>query len=126
MSGVQDERRMEPRSWDPTLHDKNDDIGGTWYENNYPGCACSVPAHIYTFIWEPNLGWSTCYAYGPVILECFQKLADANKLRKYVNVRSQVQSTEWRPAKGIYNLVLKDPHTGREWHDWSQVLVNAI
>ncbi|CAI7593882.1 unnamed protein product [Penicillium viridicatum] len=50
---------------DLTIYDKNEDVGGTWLENRYPGVACDVPAHIYTFPFEPNPDWSTFYASGP-------------------------------------------------------------
>ena len=44
-------------------YEKNDAIGGTWYENRYPGCACDIPAHTYTFPWYPNPEWSGYYSY---------------------------------------------------------------
>lgn len=44
---------------DLTIYEKNPDVGGTWYENRYPGCACDIPSHNYQFTWEPNPNWST-------------------------------------------------------------------
>ncbi|MGB6834612.1 MAG: FAD-dependent oxidoreductase, partial [Candidatus Acidiferrum sp.] len=35
------------------LVEKSDDIGGTWYDNRYPGCACDIPSHLYSFSFEP-------------------------------------------------------------------------
>jgi cation diffusion facilitator CzcD-associated flavoprotein CzcO len=43
---------------DLTIYEKNDDIGGTWLENRYPGCGCDVPSHNYQFTWEPNPDWT--------------------------------------------------------------------
>ena len=40
------------------IYEKNDDVGGTWYENKYPGCACDIPSHGYQFYWDPNPKWS--------------------------------------------------------------------
>jgi cation diffusion facilitator CzcD-associated flavoprotein CzcO len=40
------------------IYEKNDDVGGTWLENRYPGCACDIPAHGYTYSWEGNPNWS--------------------------------------------------------------------
>lgn len=40
------------------IYEKNHDVGGTWLENKYPGCACDIPAHSYTFSWEGNPKWS--------------------------------------------------------------------
>lgn len=43
---------------DFVIYEKNGDVGGTWYENRYPGCACDIPAHAYTYSWEGNPNWS--------------------------------------------------------------------
>ena len=40
------------------IYEKNHDVGGTWLENRYPGCACDIPAHGYTYSWEGNPEWS--------------------------------------------------------------------
>jgi cation diffusion facilitator CzcD-associated flavoprotein CzcO len=37
---------------DLVVYEKNPDLGGTWFENRYPGCACDIPAHNYTFSFE--------------------------------------------------------------------------
>src|SRR5438034_10618429 len=38
--------------------EKSEDLGGTWYENRYPGCACDVPAHLYSFSFDRNPNWT--------------------------------------------------------------------
>lgn len=48
---------------DLTLYEKNPEVGGTWYENRYPGCACDIPSHNYQFTWEPNPDWSALYIF---------------------------------------------------------------
>jgi NADPH-dependent glutamate synthase beta subunit-like oxidoreductase len=40
------------------IYEKNADVGGTWFENRYPGCACDIPSHNYQFTWEPNAEWN--------------------------------------------------------------------
>src|SRR5215510_16015117 len=42
--------------------EKSDDIGGTWWANRYPGCACDIPAHLYSFSFDRNPDWSRMYA----------------------------------------------------------------
>ena len=56
-----------------TVYEANDEIGGTWFVNRYPGVACDVPAHIYSFPFEPNPDWSAYYASGGEILEYFKR-----------------------------------------------------
>ena len=50
------ERQLE--NVDFIIYEKNEDVGGTWLENKYPGCACDIPAHGYTYSWEGNPNWS--------------------------------------------------------------------
>ena len=44
------------------VFEKADDIGGTWRDNLYPGCACDVPSHLYSYSFEPNPNWSRMFA----------------------------------------------------------------
>ncbi len=60
------------------IYEKSDRLGGTWRENTYPGLACDVPAHLYTYSFEPNPEWSSTFARGPEIQAYFERVA-----RKY-------------------------------------------
>jgi cation diffusion facilitator CzcD-associated flavoprotein CzcO len=119
------ERQMEPGTWELTVFEKNAAEGGTWYENKYPGCACDIPAHIYTYSWDPQPNWSSFYAYAPEILEYFKKFSDKHDLHHYVQLNSQVVSATWNDQEGIYKLIIENPQTGEQREDWSHVLVNA-
>jgi cation diffusion facilitator CzcD-associated flavoprotein CzcO len=46
---------------DIRIFEKNSDLGGTWFENRYPGCACDVPSHVYQFSFALNPDWSKLY-----------------------------------------------------------------
>lgn len=63
---------------DLTILEKSGNVGGTWRENTYPGVACDVPAHMYTYSFEPNPDWSHRYAHGSEIQAYFERVA-----RKY-------------------------------------------
>ena len=69
------ERMLEPDSWELTLFEKNEQFGGTWFENTYPGVACDIPSHLYTFSWDPNPDWSHYFAYGGEIQQYFEGFA---------------------------------------------------
>ncbi len=56
---------------DIVVLEKKDSVGGTWRENTYPGAACDVPAHMYTYSFEPNPNWSRFFARGPEIKDYF-------------------------------------------------------
>lgn len=48
-----------PLDLDLTIYEKNPEIGGTWYENRYPGCGCDVPSVNYQFSWAPSPDWTS-------------------------------------------------------------------
>ena len=55
--------RLKQAGYDDfVILEKNDDLGGTWRDNTYPGCACDVPSHLYSFSFELNPGWSRMFA----------------------------------------------------------------
>lgn len=60
---------------DVTVYEKADRLGGTWRENTYPGIACDVPSHLYTYTFAPNPEWSHAFAPGPEILAYFETVA---------------------------------------------------
>lgn len=57
------ERHME--HIEHIIYEKNAEVGGTWYENRYPGCACDIPSHNYQFTWKPNPSWKQLYVGDP-------------------------------------------------------------
>ncbi len=48
---------------DLVCYDKNPSIGGTWYENKYPGCGCDIPSVNYQYSWAPSTHWSSLYVF---------------------------------------------------------------
>ncbi|KAK6380739.1 hypothetical protein LTS17_004939 [Exophiala oligosperma] len=105
------------------IYDKNPSVGGTWYENRYPGCACDVPAHAYTFSFEPNPNWSSFYAYSPEIKKYFEDFADKHSLRPWIQLNTRVLSATWVEEKGIYSVELE--RDGQRFIDWCHILING-
>jgi hypothetical protein len=70
------EKMLTPGSWELTLFEKNPHFGGTWYENRYPGVACDIPAHDYTFTWDPKWDWSHFFGPGDEIQRYFESFAE--------------------------------------------------
>ena len=55
--------------------ERADDVGGTWRDNSYPGCACDVPSHLYSFSFAPNPDWTSTYSHQPEIWAYLRKVA---------------------------------------------------
>ncbi|KAJ9612905.1 hypothetical protein H2200_002846 [Cladophialophora chaetospira] len=89
------------KDYELVCYEKNSGVGGTWFENRYPGCACDIPAHSYTYSFEPNPDWSTFYAYAPEIRTYFERFASKYDLHPFIKLNSRVQSAVWKEEKGI-------------------------
>src|SRR5829696_10524708 len=57
------------------VFERADDLGGTWRDNSYPGCACDVPSHLYSFSFAPNPEWSRSFSRQPEIWEYLRRVA---------------------------------------------------
>ncbi|RDW77743.1 hypothetical protein BP6252_05796 [Coleophoma cylindrospora] len=119
------EKMLTPGSWDLTLFEKNPHFGGTWYENTYPGVACDIPSHLYTFSWDPNPNWSHYFAYGPEIQQYFEGFADRHGSRKYMKLNTKVIEGRWNENEGKWFIKLENQDTKEVTEDWCHVLVNG-
>lgn len=72
------------------IYEKDDDLGGTWRINTYPGIACDVPSHYYTYENEPNGDWSARLPQGAEIQQYLQSIAEKYEVRKYISFNKEV------------------------------------
>lgn len=119
------EKMMVSGSWELTLFEKNEQFGGTWYENTYPGVACDIPSHLYTFTFDPNPNWSHYFAYGAEIQKYFEDFAERFGSKKYMKLNTKVVECRWNKDAGIWHITLKNMKTNEEWHDWAHCVVNG-
>ncbi|WP_102145130.1 flavin-containing monooxygenase [Mycobacterium hubeiense] len=75
--------------------EKADDVGGTWRDNSYPGCACDVPSHLYSFSFEPKATWSKLFSPQPEIWDYLKGVTDKYGLRRYIRFNSLVDRAHW-------------------------------
>src|SRR5919201_809989 len=68
------------------------DVGGTWRDNSYPGCACDVPSHLYSFSFAPNPDWTRTYSPQPEIRAYLQRLARDHDLYRSMRLGTTVTS----------------------------------
>ena len=88
--------------------EKNNDIGGTWLENRYPGCACDIPSVVYQFPWRPA-SWSSYYSKSPEIWEYVKMVERENNfIDKYVKLRHQINGLSWNEETPEWTLNVED------------------
>ncbi|KAL4757900.1 flavin-containing monooxygenase [Aspergillus foveolatus] len=108
---------------DFTIYEKNPEVGGTWYENVYPGVGCDIPIHSYIFYFNPNPHWSQCYAKGPEIQQYILGTAERYGLRERIQFKTKVISSIWNEEEGKWDLRLQ---RGKEvFEDKADVLING-
>jgi cation diffusion facilitator CzcD-associated flavoprotein CzcO len=87
---------------DFTVIEKDDGVGGTWRVNRYPGCACDVPSHLYSFSFEPNPDWSRAYATQPEILAYMERCADKYGVRPHIRFGTKVTAATFDEKTGLW------------------------
>ncbi|GAA4133449.1 NAD(P)/FAD-dependent oxidoreductase [Actinomadura keratinilytica] len=75
--------------------EKSQALGGTWHDNTYPGCACDVPSHMYSFSFELNPGWSRMFAPQPEIRAYLERTADKYGVRRHIRFGVAVEGMEY-------------------------------
>ncbi|KAJ5833968.1 hypothetical protein N7474_002279 [Penicillium riverlandense] len=105
------------------IYEKNSKVGGTWFENTYPGVACDIPAHAYTFLFEPNPNWSHFYASGSEIHQYIQLTAKKWNLDRDIQFNSHVRETVWDDELGKWKIQVDQ--AGALKQDEADILVNA-
>uniref|UniRef100_A0A7S4I9N8 Uncharacterized protein n=1 Tax=Vannella robusta TaxID=1487602 RepID=A0A7S4I9N8_9EUKA len=87
--------------------EKANEVGGTWFFNQYPGCACDIPSHLYSFSFEPNPSWSRAYPTQPEILDYLKHCARKYNLYEHIQFNSEVISSTWDSESSKWNIMLQ-------------------
>ena len=113
MSGLLSGIRLKQAGIDFTIVEKNADVGGTWFENLYPGCRVDNPSHLYSYSFEPNHDWPYHFSTQPVLLAYFQRIAEKHDLRSHIRFETQVQECRYDEAAGTWSVRV----TGKDGKD---------
>ena len=84
--------------------ERHDDVGGTWWANTYPGCACDVPSHLYSFSFAPNPEWSQTYSPQPEIRAYLQRVAQQYDLYRSIRLGTTVTEAVWDEDAGRWTV----------------------
>ena len=80
--------------------ERQDDVGGVWRDNSYPGCACDVQSHLYSFSFAPNPDWTRHFSPQPEIHAYLQKCARDFGLLPHVRFQHEVTRMDWQEQIG--------------------------
>jgi cation diffusion facilitator CzcD-associated flavoprotein CzcO len=75
--------------------ERDQQVGGTWWANTYPGCGCDVPSHLYSFSFAPNPDWTRTYSKQPEIEAYLRRTAEDFGVTPHVRLGTTVTGARW-------------------------------
>jgi cation diffusion facilitator CzcD-associated flavoprotein CzcO len=88
--------------------ERHEEVGGTWWANTYPGCACDVPSHLYSYSFAPNPDWSQTYSPQPEIRDYLRRCAREHDLYRSIRFGTTVEQADWDDDAGRWTLQTSD------------------
>lgn len=105
-AGLMLAHRLNQAGIDFTIYDKNHDVGGTWLENDYPGCRVDINSFVYSYankLWS----WKEYYARQPEALEYLREFARENSIYDHASLGTEVLRAEWLEDPSAWNLTVR-------------------
>ncbi|KAG7423143.1 FAD-binding monooxygenase moxY [Fusarium oxysporum f. sp. raphani] len=110
---------------DLVIYDKNDDIGGTWLENVYPGVGCDVPSHAYQYTFAANPNWSKFYSGGAEIHNYLKDVAWRYDVQRYVKLQHLFQGANWDESEKKWKVRVRNLETDQAFIDTADILITG-
>lgn len=86
--------------------DREDDLGGTWHVNHYPGLAVDVPTTTYSYFFEPNPNWSRLFSTGSEIRQYADDVAEKYDVRRHMRFNTTVEGARWDADAKVWLVTL--------------------
>ncbi len=106
MSGLLAGIRLQEAGIPFEIIERHANVGGTWYQNTYPGCRVDSPNHTYSYSFRPN-DWPQFYSKQEVLRQYFDKTADDYGLRKHIRFNSEVKTCVYDDAKALWHVTVE-------------------
>src|SRR5258705_5013083 len=89
---------------DYVVLERAEDVGGTWRDNSYPGCACDVPSHLYSFSFAPNPEWTRSFSPQAEIWAYLRRVADEHGVTQRTRFGAEVIDAAWNEDRGLWEI----------------------
>ena len=104
MSGVLAAIRLKQAGIDFTMLEKNAAVGGTWYENHYPGCRVDIANHFYSYSFEHDYQWSQFFAERDELYSYFRSLVEKYDILPHIRFESECESASFDEGEELWNI----------------------
>ncbi|UCE86864.1 MAG: FAD-dependent oxidoreductase [Deltaproteobacteria bacterium] len=125
MSGLLAAIRLAEAGVSYTVIEKNPSVGGTWFENTYPGCRVDVGNHFYCYSFEPNPDWSEFFAQREELQAYFERCLEKYGVRERVRFETEVVAAQYDEAAARWSVRVRG-REGREETLSANALVSAV
>jgi len=123
-SGIALAANLEKLGVSYTIFEKNNEVGGTWYENTYPGCGVDTPNHAYSFSFGTRYRWSRYFAPRDELQDYLVRSADEAGIRAKTRFATRVVKTDWDEASCCWRVLAEGPGGSEEIQ--AMAVVSAI
>ncbi|KAK5997934.1 Baeyer-Villiger monooxygenase [Cladobotryum mycophilum] len=111
---------------DFVIYERNHALGGTWYDNNYPGCAVDIPGFIYQLSYAPEPNFSRCFPSRAEMNAYLGRVADRFDIHKHVQYNMSWINGIWNEDRKTWTVELQNVNTGETYTQECKVLIGAI
>jgi 4-hydroxyacetophenone monooxygenase len=125
LSGLCMGMKLAAAGIDFVILEKDEDLGGTWLENVYPGCGVDTPGHLYTFSFAPNPELTRYFAKRGEVQAYIQGLASQFDIKRYIRFNTEVVRARYQAADGQWHIDVRDANGCAE-SLCANVLITAV
>jgi 4-hydroxyacetophenone monooxygenase len=124
MSGLLAAYRLFQAGVPFVIYEKNSEVGGTWFENTYPGCRVDVASHLYNYSFAPKADWPDHFCTQEVMLDYFREFAKEFGLSDHIRFNTEVTAAVWDDEHARWTLSVRAPE-GQHRAQYT-ILVSAV
>jgi 4-hydroxyacetophenone monooxygenase len=125
MSGLLAAHRLQQAGVPCVIFEKNAEVGGTWYENSYPGCRVDVANSFFSYSFAQRSDWPNHYSTQPALLAYFKECAERFDLRKLVRFETEVREAAWQDDRSVWRIRVRKPDGSEETIE-ANALISAV
>lgn len=125
MSGILTAMKLGQAGIRYTVLEKNADVGGTWFENTYPGCRVDLPSHFYSFSFEPNHAWPEHFSGRDEVFAYLRRVADKYGVTPHVRFETEVLGARYDERTANWAVTARD-RSGGVTEIRGNVLISAV
>lgn len=126
LTGIAAGIELERAGYDHVIIEKNEDVGGTWWKNRYPGVGVDTPSHFYSYSFEISPEWNHYHPHGADMREYFRSVADKYDVRRNIRFQTIVHSLIFDEDAAVWNVTVEDVKSGKREVIKANAVFNAF